>query len=476
MKIGLRLLFGYFLVVGLAAWFLMRVFVEEVKPGVRAALEDTLVDTAQMLAELVAEDVYAGRYKEAALLRRMQQFAQRSIDVNISGVQKQSMDYRVYITDLRGIVVFDSEGKALGQDYSRWNDVYLTLRGRYGARSTRANPADDASSVMHVAAPVRYQGRIIGALTVAKPIATIAPFIERSQQKIRQRGLILLLVSLAIGIGFALWLSRALLRLQKYAQAVESGEKVVLPPLGQDEIGSLGRSLEAMRAKLEGRQYVEQLMHTLAHELKSPIAAIQGSAELLQEEMPVADRQRFLNNIIEQNQRQKQLIDRLLALIKLEKQQQLDRRERIVVASLLDQLAQDFNSLMQQRQLHWQLEIPETLTDLCISGDALLLRQALGNLLANACDFAPMGTNITCRLSCQAELLEISIEDQGPGIPEYAQARIFERFYSLPRAFGEKSTGLGLPFAREVALLHGGSLRVENRAAGGVVACLSLPL
>ncbi len=76
------------------------------------------------------------------------------------------------MTDARGIVVFDSDGRDVGKDYSRWNDVYLTLRGRYGARSTPSDPNDDTSSVMYVAAPMHdAQGRIIGVLTWPRPTA-----------------------------------------------------------------------------------------------------------------------------------------------------------------------------------------------------------------------------------------------------------------------------------------------------------------
>src|SRR5678816_2681829 len=100
----------------------------------------------------------------------------------------------IYVTDARGIVVFDSSGRDVGKDYSRWNDVYLTLRGRYGARSTRADPADDASTVMYVAAPIVDRSsageRIVGVLTVAKPNRAIAPFIERSQDTILRWGLL----------------------------------------------------------------------------------------------------------------------------------------------------------------------------------------------------------------------------------------------------------------------------------------------
>src|SRR3546814_3758435 len=107
------------------------------------------------------------------------------------------------------IVVFDSSGRDVGRDYSRWNDVYLTLRGEYGARSTRSDPDDEDSTVMHVAAPIRdADGRIAGVLTVAKPNQAIAPFIERSQQAVLRWGLVLLGTALLVGVLAAWWLSR----------------------------------------------------------------------------------------------------------------------------------------------------------------------------------------------------------------------------------------------------------------------------
>ena len=459
MKISLRILLGYFLILGLTAWFGLRVFVEEVKPGVRATLEDTLVDTAQLLAELVTDDMKNGQLSQSKLIDRLQHFAQRDVDVKANGVRKLALNYRVTITNAQGIVVFDSEQRDLGKDYSQWNDVFLTLRGKYGARSTRADPLDENSTVMHVAAPIYDARKIIGVLTVAKPIATIAPFIERSQNKILRRGAWLLLGSLAIGIGFSFWLSHSLRRLQNYATAVEKGEKIALPNLGQNEIGELGKALEGMRTKLEGKQYVEQLVHTLAHELKSPIAAIQGATELLSEDMPLADRQRFVGNIVEQNQRQKQLIEKLLELIKLEQQQALQQIVSIDCVALLEQVRIDFASRLEQKKL--RLVIPNV--DGQLRGDVLLLRQALGNLTDNAIDFADEGSEIRFEVELQQGRLSIAIIDVGQAIPAYALSRLFERFFSLPRQNGLRSTGLGLAFVREVAQLHGGSIQLENQ-------------
>jgi two-component system sensor histidine kinase CreC len=473
MKIGLRILLGYFLIVGLAAWFLLNVFVAEVKPGVRSTLEDTLVDTAELLASVVAGGMPSGQLQASSTLDAMRDYVRRDIDVKINGISKRRLDYRIYITDARGIVLYDSAGKDVGKDYSRWNDVYLTLQGKYGARSTRTIEGDDRSTVMYVAAPIRDGERILGVLTVAKPLSSVQAFVDRSQRKILQRGTVLLVLSLLIGIFFAWWLARALRQLMHYVSEVEAGHKARLPALGNNEIGKLGRALDAMRTKLEGKEYAEQLMHTLAHELKSPIAAIQASAELLSEDMPPDQFRHFLDNILSQNTRQRQLIDKLLALVRVEQQQGLASATPVELDAVLRQAADDAASRLQARQITLQLHAPQTLQ---VRGDALLLRQAIGNLLDNAIGFAPAGSAIEAALLREGDAACVVIRDSGPGIPPYAQERLFERFYSLPRPDGAKSTGLGLPFVREVAALHEGRITVANAQEGGCRAVLSLPL
>ncbi|QYF94853.1 two-component system sensor histidine kinase CreC [Massilia sp. PAMC28688] len=471
MKIGLRILLGYFLIVGLAAWFLLTVFVQQVKPGVRATQEDALVDTAHLLAVILADDVKAGTLSESVVISRINALRKRTVDVRIAGFSRPDVALRFYITDTRGIVIYDSAGQDVGRDYSRWNDVYLTLRGKYGARSTRAG-YDENSTVMHVAAPVKDGDRIIGVLTVAKPNLAVQPFVERSQKVIRERGALLLIMSLLIGAAFAWWLSHSLNKLMLYISAVEEGKKVALPDLGNNEFGRLGRALAAMRAKLEGKEYVEELMHTMAHELKSPIAAIQGSAELMREEMPAHERAHFLSNILNQNARQKQLIDKLLALIRVEKQQHLDAPGQVSLRELAAQVQDDCAARLAARDLTLSL----TADDLTVPGDALLLRQALGNLLDNAIDFSPQSGKIALTVSRLDHSAVITVRDEGEGIPPFAQERLFERFYSLPRPDGARSTGLGLPFVREAVALHRGSVSVANGEHGGAVATVVLPL
>jgi two-component system, OmpR family, sensor histidine kinase CreC len=478
MKIGLRILLGYFLIVALAALLLGRVFVQEVKPGVRQAMEDTLADTANVLAELASDDLIAGTIDSGRFAQRVRALGERDIGAEIWGFEKRAASYRIYVTDARGRVVFDSSGRDVGKDYSRWNDVYLTLRGRYGARSTRSDPNDDASSVMHVAAPIRDGVRIVGVLTVAKPNQTIAPFIERSQAVILRWGLLLLGVALLVGLLAAWWLSRQLGGLRRYANAVTAGERVALPR-SAGEFGDLGRALETMRERLEGKQYVEQYVHALTHELKGPLAAIRGSAELLDspsgaQPMPDADRARFVATIREQGARLSQMIDKLLALAAVEYRQRIEHPESVGVAALIDDAARDVAPKLAQAGVG--LRVPVQPVDDTVAGDPFLLRQALVNLLENAIDFAPQGSTIEIASRREEDRLRIDVADRGPGVPDYAIGRVFERFYSLPRpGGGSRSSGLGLCLVSEVAELHGGSAALANRDGGGAVASLELP-
>jgi two-component system sensor histidine kinase CreC len=472
MKIGLRIFLGYFLIVGLAGFFVMRVFVNEVKPGVRQAMEDTLADTANALAELAGPDLRAGDIEHGRFAAGVDALAGREVNARIWNFRKRRVDYRIYVTDAHGIVVYDSAHRDVGKDFSRWNDVYLTLRGQYGARSTRSDPKDEASSVMHVAAPVRDGERIIGVLTVAKPNLRIQPFIDASRAAILRQGWLLLGLSFLIGVAVTAWLSRSLATLGRYARAVTSGERVPAPDLGDNEIGELGRALATMRERLDGKQYVEQYVQTLAHEMKSPLAAIRAANEILEGEPPPAERERFLANIGSQTARLSAMIDKVLALAAVEYRQSLDRLETVDLGALLARTLEDLAPRLERQQLRIALDAAP---DASVSGNAFLLGQAIANLLDNALEFSPAGGVIEVRLWREGERWRLRIADQGPGVPDFALPRVFERFYSLPRPDGARSSGIGLSFVREVAALHGGEVRLGNREGGGALAELELP-
>lgn len=473
MKLGIRLLLGVFLIVGLAAYFVLSTFSKEVKPGVRQGMEVALVDTANLLAELAAEDLAQGTLPQGRLAQAFRRYQGRDVKASIWGMEKRGAELRLYVTDAEGIVRFDSSGEALGQDYSRWNDVALTLKGQYGARATRLDPADPRTSAMHVAAPVRWEGKIIGVLTVVAPTASVQPFAQRSEHRIRVAGAILVLASLGIGLALVGWLTRDVARLQAYARAVGGDGRTSLPALGAPELKELGSALEGMRARIDGRDYVERYAHTLTHEMKSPLSAIRGAAELLSEPLPDEDRARFTRNILEQEQRMRELVERMLTLASLQHRQKLQDPRPVEVGALAARVVACRQSQAGLKGVGLRLEVPDL--PVRVMGEGFLLEQALGNLVDNALSFAPRGTSVEIALASAPDHLEVRVRDRGPGLPPFAQDKVFTPFFSLPRPDGgPKGTGLGLCFVREVALLHGGTATLENHPEGGALARLIL--
>jgi two-component system sensor histidine kinase CreC len=490
MHLGLRLFFGFFLLAGLAAAVLLHVVLSEVKPSVREVMEDLLVDSAHVLADLAAPHLAAmpagDTLEGSGFATAVAAYAQRSVQVRIWGLEKRSLDLRVYVTDARGRVVFDSGPRPeIGADYSRWRDVARTLRGEYGARYTPGPgaPADPADATMHVAAPVLGpQGQRLGVLAVAKPMATVQQFIDRAERKILLSGVALFVASLAIGLLITAWAVRSVRRLRHYAQQAQSAEApggVPVPAL-PGELGELARAMGQMRERLDNRQAVEHSMRALTHELKSPLTAIQGAAELLQEPLAEADRQRFVAQIGEQAERARELVDRQLELSKLESLRGIDRPSALDLVVLARESLQAWQPTFEQRGIAVHVELPANAS---LTGDATQLRLALSNLLANAADFAPAGSVVDLAVAREgsgadahaAPAWHFVLRDRGPGVPDYAWPQLGARFFSTPRPRdGRKGSGLGLAIVRRVAELHGGTLRLEP-ASPGLRATLALP-
>jgi len=473
-----RVLLGILVVITGGFYFLVDQLVERVERQYLEAAEEPMVDTAHLLAAYLEEEFEGGELRFDQLRRAFDDLHRRKIEARIHGMVKTTIDLEAYVTDAAGRVLFDSrDGQAEGEDYSRYHDVSRTLRGQYGARSTRTDEADDRSSIMHVGAPIRDGDRMVGVVSVAKPQASMFGFVNQTRRWIRLYGWSILLASaLAVGL-LAHWFLSPIRRLTQYAMAVRRGERVDAPRLAGSDIRTLGRALEQMRDALEDRNYVESYVQSLTHEMKSPVAAIRGAVELLEEGgMTAGQRETFLGNIRCEADRLQRTIDRLLALAAIETRKSLEHPTDIPLVELLDTLRANHRHSLEARNL-------EVRTDYAvrpvIRGEPFLLEMALGNMLQNAVDFSPPDGTITLRLreGGSSNQVEIVVDDEGPGVPEYALERVFDRFYSLPHpATGRKSSGLGLCFVREAAALHRGSASLTNRPdRSGARAVLKLP-
>ncbi|MBP7864575.1 MAG: two-component system sensor histidine kinase CreC [Acidobacteria bacterium] len=474
MRIRTRILLGFLaLVTGvfavLAAWLLGDARVQPLR-----AVEDALLDTVQVLAGFLESRPGDIRRRADGLRQALAGTFRHPLEARIYEHRRSGTNIHVYVTDGSGVVVYDSRhGESEGKDFSRWNDVWLTLRGRYGSRATRTDPADDYSTVLYVAAPVREGGRLVGVVSVGKPASDVKMFVRGASRAILTAAAVAGLALAGLGLLLTFWVTRPIETLAAWAEAVRQGKRTALPPLGRNEIGRLGGAFEEMRDELEGKRYVEHYVGALTHEIKGPLSSIRGAAELLQEDLPAEDRARFVANVLAESERIRCLSDRLPQLAAIENLKALPGPETLDFAALVREEAEGLTPLAETRGIAIETDPGPPCP---VRGDRMLLRLAVSNLVQNALDFTPRGGRVSLTVRETAEGIELRVADNGTGVPDYALDKVFEKFYSLPRpGTRARSSGLGLALVREVALLHGGAVRLENAPAGGALATLRLP-
>lgn len=480
MSLRTRILLGCTLLVVLSFYGIMSLIMKDIRPRYLESVEESMVDTVELLAAMLSEQISAnGTLPLESLDAAMRALSRRSFSARIFNAEKNRVDLHVYITDANGILLYDSTGKTLpGADFSRWRDVYLTLRGQYGARSTRADPEDPASSILYVAAPLFAEKRLFGVVTLGKPQDSVTFFIDIARKRLRLTIILIGVSAVGVAALMSLWVTWPLRRLIAYVRSVRGGKAGALPELGSSEIGILGEAVGEMQSKLEGKNYIEDYVRSLTHEMKGPLTGIRGAAEIVREQVNDAESLKFLDNIDAESARMQHMIERLLQLSRLENVKTINKT-RIQARRFFEELAESLHTRLREKNQTLAFDLQDGLS---LHADAFLVRQAVSNLLFNAMDFSPSGSIIRVAASKVKKenesgegpySVEILVRDQGEGIPEFALNRVFDKFFSMPRpGSGKKSSGLGLSFVKEVIALHGGEVRLRNLSPGFEVSVL----
>ena len=323
-----------------------------------------------------------------------------------------------------------------------------------------------------VVAPTRLADAGDARIVFSRSFRSVNAVIWSERKKLAAIAVLVSGVMLVAGWWIAARLTHSLDRLTAHVRSVRDGRSGAAPRSNAREIAELAQAFDEMREAVEGRKRVERYTQALAHEVKAPLAGIRGAAELLGEEMPAEQRDRFLANIRGEAARIEKCVERLLELSSLEARKMLEQAESIDASSLADEAATLIRPAFAAAKI--TLEVKGTRAS--IRGERVLLREALVNLLQNALDFSPVNSAVVFSINAGEGRVAFTIEDSGPGVPDYAIERVFERFYSLPRpGTTRKSTGLGLALVREIAHLHGGEVALGNREGGGARATLWVP-
>ncbi|MFA7386261.1 MAG: ATP-binding protein [Thiohalobacteraceae bacterium] len=293
--------------------------------------------------------------------------------------------------------------------------------------------------------------------------------------------LVAALVSGLVCFLLARYLTLPLRRLRDAAGEYAQGNLAlrVAPGLGdrRDEIADLAHDFDRMAEQLTALLHShKRLLGDVSHELRSPLARLQVALELARTRSD-ATVHKELDRIALEAERLNEMIGQLLALARLEAQDHPSGRESVDMRALLQGVVDDarFEAVDQSRRI--ELHAPDALY---VYGDPRLLHSALENILRNALRHTAEHSSIDIRLQPDGErpgFLRVDICDRGPGVPEPLLTALFEPFVraDTARSRQQGGAGLGLAIAQRAIRLHGGEVRAENRAAGGLRVIVRLP-
>ncbi|HET6387083.1 MAG TPA: ATP-binding protein [Armatimonadota bacterium] len=249
-----------------------------------------------------------------------------------------------------------------------------------------------------------------------------------------------------------------------------------LPERGPDEIGQLGETFNEMLDRLSlAFDRMRQFTADASHELKTPLTSIRGDAEVgLMRQRSAAEYREILERVVEESERMSEIVESLLLLARADDHSVPIRLELVEAGDLVDEVTAGCQTAAERAGVRLEHQSPPGLV---MRGDAVFLRQMLGNLVENAIKYTPAGGRVAVRAKGDRDQVILEVEDNGPGIAPEHRTHIFDRFYRVDSSHSSSTggSGLGLSIARAIALEHGGAIGVEDSPGGGCLFSVTLP-
>lgn len=347
-------------------------------------------------------------------------------------------------------------------------EVELALTGN---DSSVVRVREEGGIIVSVAVPVQRFRAVLGALLLSTEGSEIDRAVRRERLAIYRVFLVAAGVTIILSIVLWVMIASPLRRLSAAADTVRTtgswARRTKIPHFGgrSDEIGLLSKSLRDMTDALYGRiDAIGNFAADVSHELKNPLTSLRSAVETL----PVAKSEENRSKLLHIIQHDVQRLDRLISDIsnasRLDAELARDQAEPVYIKTLLTALVSLTNEV-HGSEVTVDLELPDNKVELCVDGHEGRLGQVINNLLDNARSFVPrVGGKIVVGARHNNRMIEIYVEDNGPGIDPSAFERIFRRFYTdrpESQGFGRNS-GLGLSISKQIVQAHRGKINVEN--------------
>lgn len=305
---------------------------------------------------------------------------------------------------------------------------------------------------------------------------TDAEFREKSYQAMIFAAFIAMAISVVVGVLFSRALVAPIRRITNTAKALKEGDYSARTGMkGTDEIARLGNMFDAMADSVEQNRKLERRLVTdVAHELRTPLMAIQSTVEAMIDGVfePDAERLETLNSEV---RRLSRLVDALLKLSRLESRTKPIERQKVDLTEMLSAVVATHQAYINEEGLNLEFEYDP---HVYVYGDADLLRQATANLISNAVRYTPEGGTITITARKGELMGQISVRDTGIGLTPEEAKMVFQRFWRADsgRARATGGLGVGLSVVKEIVDQHNGWVRVDGRPNEGACFTIYVPL
>ena len=298
-------------------------------------------------------------------------------------------------------------------------------------------------------------------------------------------GLIIAIISSGLVCYFLSWfLTKPIVRLRAATRQLAAGDLTARSgaPESQkrDELTGLMRDFDAMAERMELLVKAQsRLLNDISHELRSPLARLSVALGLARQRAGVESAD-MLDRIELEASRLNELIGRILTLARLEDGEQRVPQTPVLLNELVASVAEDAEFEAQERHCHVHTVIPEGEWGVC--GNDSLLHSAIENVVRNGIRYTQEGTSVEIELTREkcpsGSEAVLRVSDSGPGVPPDALGKLFEPFYRLDDARGRLTggVGLGLAITERAVRFHGGKVSAFNRAEGGLMVEIRLPL
>ncbi len=290
--------------------------------------------------------------------------------------------------------------------------------------------------------------------------------------------LIAMFIAFALGLFMSAWIGNPMKRLADGARQIESGSYPVLPKEGPQEIQELAESLNQMSRRVQQTEKSQRdFLANVSHELKTPLTSIQGFAQSIQDGAASTPQElmQAANVIFNEASRMHRLVLDLLTLSRLEEGSANMKYIPVDLSMIIDQIDEKLHPQIQAAELSIKkLVQPGQM----VLGDGDSLAQVFTNLMDNAIKFTPKGGLITLRVYAEQTSVIASVADNGSGIPNHEEKRIFERFYQVDksrRGGSSRGIGLGLAIARQIVISHNGEIWATSEPGKGSTFYVKLP-